>query len=356
MPILAVISELEKRGVDLDKIIWIGGNDSLEEKMANQAGVNFFGVAVGKFRRYFSGQNFLDFFRVPVGIFQAIKIINDYRPAVVFSKGGYVSVPTVIAGWFFNQPIILHESDVSPGLANRWLGRLASKVFLTFPGSEKYFSTKVQKKCQPVGAIIRADILAARKEEGFIHFNLDRQKTVILIAGGSQGSVKINQNIWQIVDQILALGQVIHIVGEKNLEEARKLSEENNWSSRGYRFFSFLDGPEMAQAYAIADLFVGRAGSALAEVAAWGVPGVVIPYAASAAGHQQKNAEFFARIGGVKVFEEAKLEPAELGKLIKELINDQPERAKMSAAMRSLKLGQGRIKAVNSIINMAAKK
>ncbi len=316
MPIAAVAQELKRhfyqRAKKLD-ILWVGEKNSQEEKVAQKYHISYYAVTCGKFRRYFSLKNFFDVFKIPLGYLQARQILKKFKPDVIFSKGGYVSAPVILAARKSAIPIFLHESDSIPGQANLYFAKYAKKIFITFPESKDYFKEQ-NKKVVLTGIPLRSEILYGSKRRGHHIFGLEYEKPVILFCGGSQGARKINDLVLEILPDLLKKYQIIHLVGEKNISKI-KLWLQNKYffcSSISkeekkrvcYRFFSCLEGERFADALASSDLIISRAGAnTLFEIAVYTKPVILIPYPYAAADHQIKNAKIFEKIGSAKIIE-----------------------------------------------------
>ena len=194
------------------KIIYIGSVRGIErELISNINKVTYYGISTGKLRRYFDRQNFTDFFRLLKGITEASKIIRQEQPEIVFSKGGFVSVPVVLASRLNNVPVITHESDLTPGLANRINMYFVQKICTTFPDTLKYLP---KNKGEFIGAIVRPELKRGNSTKGRIFCQFNAHKPIILVTGGSLGSAYINQTIHSLLDRLLEEFQVIHICGK----------------------------------------------------------------------------------------------------------------------------------------------
>jgi len=297
IPNLAVIADFKTRSLK-HEVLYIGEHAGVEKDFVMKFAVSHgFRVEVreiicGKMRRYFSFQNFLDFFKVPVGIIQSIFILASFKPQVVFSKGGYVSVPGVIACGFLNffrkifgkERIVLfvHESDVVPGIANRVGAKFADKIFVSFEESKKYFKKK--SRVVVTGNPVRKDVLKGNKENGMKLCGFNRFKPVILVMGGSLGAMQINNLVWGNLDELLKRYQIVHIAGKGNIKFGLK--------KEGYKQFELLF-EELKDVYAVSDLVVTRGGAnSLAEIASMEKKAVVIPLGmASSRGDQIVNAK-----------------------------------------------------------------
>jgi len=238
----------------------------------------------------------VDFFRVPAGIVQAFFIIKKFKADKVFSKGGYVSLPVVIAAKLLSVPVILHESDLSPGLANKIAAKFASKICLSFEESKKYFKKFANKKVLFTGSPIRNEILEGNIKDGYKFTKLDKFRPIILIMGGSQGAAQINKLVIDSLDQLLKKFQIIHLVGRGNLNISIH--------KRGYTQYEFLN-EQLKDVYAISELIISRAGAnSLFEIAALKKKAIIIPLSTnSSRGDQIENARIFIKKYGWSVLQ-----------------------------------------------------
>ena len=280
------------------EIIYIGSFEGIErELISNIREVTYYGISTGKLRRYFDLQNFSDLFRVLKGITEASKIIYQEQPEIVFSKGGFVSVPVVFASRLNNVPVITHESDLTPGLANRINMYSAQKICTTFPDTLKYLP---KGKGEFIGAIVRPELKQGNSERGRIFCQFESTKPVILVAGGSLGSVYINQIIRSLLDPLLEEFQIVHICGRGNID--RDLERE------GYKQFEYV-ASELADLMHLADLVISRAGSNfIFEFLSLKKPMILIPLSKnSSRGDQIENAKVFKEQGIAEVILEENL-------------------------------------------------
>ena len=279
------------------EIIYLGSFNGIErELIANTAEVTYYGISTGKLRRYFDRENFIDVFRVLKGIVEANKIIRQEKPRVVFSKGGFVSVPVVIASRFNNIPIITHESDLTPGLANRINMRFAQKICTTFEDTLQHIPSETGEY---IGAIVRPELKQGNAERGRIFCQFNTTKPVILVAGGSLGSWYINQTVRSLLDPLLENFQIIHICGKGNLKPLER---------PGYKQFEYIS-QELPDLMSLCDLAISRAGSNfIFEFLALKKPMILIPLPKkSSRGDQIDNAKVFAKQGFAEVILEEDL-------------------------------------------------
>ena len=314
IPNLAVIKELRKLAGHI-QIFYIGSRKGPEKKLAEAAGVKFYGIQTGKLRRYLDFQNVVDAVKVPIGITQAIYQLLKIKPDVVFSKGGYVSVPVAIAAGILRIPLIIHESDFTLGLATRITARFAKKICLSFP------TTHPGHKIQITGNPVRAVGSAERGRE-FLKF--EKERPIVLVAGGSSGAVFFNLLMERSIFELEKKVNIVWLCG-KNKKPDYKLE------TASCRLFEYLDA-EYLDVLAASDLVVSRGGAnAIFEIAAAGKPSVLIPLPAELSrGDQIENARFFERANASVVLPQEKAKPRDFTKLIIWMISN-PERLKKVA-------------------------
>ena len=325
-PNLALIPRLQADGWEVH---YIGGANSPEQELISQVpGVTFYTVAVGKLRRYFDPKNFSDPFRVLKGVAQATAIIRKIKPNVVFSKGGFVSVPVVYGAKLNGVPVVTHESDLTPGLANKLCLPFASAQCCTFPEAVKY--SKGKGIC--TGTPIRPEVLSGSRDSGFKRFGLKENLPVLMVVGGSSGAQAINECVRAALSELTAAFQVLHLCGKGNVD----LTLEG---TANYHQYEYLND-EMADAYACADALISRAGSnALCEILALRKPALLIPYPSSASrGDQILNAQSFVSRGLSRVLDQADMTPDTLTKAVIDLYHD---RGAIYEAMAKEKMADG---------------
>lgn len=293
------------------------------------AGIKIRKVASGKMRRYFSGYNIIDLFKIPIGIVQSLFWLLLYMPDAIFSKGGYASLPIVLAGWAYRIPILIHESDANPGMANSMLSKFSNRVAVSYSEAEKYFPAS---QVVLTGNPVRNDITAGDAQKARTAFNLTDSKKIIFVLGGSLGARSINNKILDILPELLRKYQIIHQTGKDNFEEVKKKAGELGIKigRDGYQAIDFY-GPEIKDIMAASDLVISRAGAnTLSEVAACGKPAIIIPLSSAANNHQRMNAYYLAKNGSCLVLEEANLGSHMLLEKIEELMDDDGLRQKMA--------------------------
>ncbi len=337
-PTLAVVETLRKRMDELGlhyRLIRMGPRDGYETLFENY-GVANSPIAAGKVRAYASAENIADLPKFFIGFLQALWRLFFLMPDAIFSKGGTGALPVVAAGWFYRIPIVIHESDAVPGRTNRASARFATKIFVSFADAARYFDPK---KTAVSGGPVRNALLAARlpKEQAKEILGFKSSDPLLLVLGGSQGAERINLFILENLGEIVKVAQVLHQTGMANLAETERLARaaviDEPFKNR-YRAAGFFD-KDMGAALAAADLAVARAGSGtIFELAAFGVPAILIPLAGSASGHQRANAYAYAETGAAIVVEEANLLPGLFLNQLRSFIADAAAREKMSAAAK----------------------
>lgn len=295
-PNLALLPSLRERGYDIH---YIGSYNGIEKKLIENAGIPYDGISSGKLRRYFDLKNFSDPFRVIKGYAEALRLMKKYRPDVVFSKGGFVAVPVVLAAKHFKIPTIIHESDMTPGLANKICIPSAAKVCCNFPETLDYLP---DDKAVLTGSPIRKELLEGDRLTGLQYTGLSSNKPIILVIGGSLGSVIVNTAVRKLLPKLLESYQVIHICGKGNLDESLI-------GRQGYVQYEYVDAP-LRHLFAAADLVLSRAGAnSICEILALRKPHVLIPLSAAASrGDQILNARSFEKQGFSTVLEEEQLD------------------------------------------------
>ena len=306
-PNLALLPALREEDFEIH---YIGSYNGIERRLIETASIPYDGISSGKLRRYFDLKNFSDPLRVLKGYFEARKLMKKYKPDIVFSKGGFVAVPVVLAAKHYKVPVIIHESDMTPGLANKICIPAASKVCCNFPETLKYLP---EDKAVLTGSPIREELLHGDRLAGLQYAHLSADRPVILIIGGSLGSVTVNQAVRSILPQLLKTYQVIHICGKGNLDESLIGTE-------GYVQYEYVDKP-LRHLFAAADLIISRAGAnAICEISALAKPNILIPLSANASrGDQILNARSFERQGYSKVLEEESVNAQTLQSAIREV-------------------------------------
>lgn len=333
MPLIAIVEALRQERQDLH-FLWLGCG-RLAEDSARRHKINFQKIVSGKWRRYFALSNFFDFFKIPVGIFQSFFLLLGFGPDVVFSKGGFIGLPVVIAAWLLRKKIILHESDARMGLANRLSSRFAQKVLIGFPLKERLEN----KKYLCVGSPVRKEFT---QTQGLPKKAGEFKRPMILVSGGSLGARFLNQLVKKVRSRLKEY-QIIHLVGPKHSPPS---------STQHYQAHCWLEAKAMARAYKVADLVIARAGAtSLSEIAFLGKPSILIPLAQGYSPHQEANAEVFAKAGAAIVFAQEDLDPKKFVQAVHQILQDREKREAMSTAAKSLARPQALKKIALEILN-----
>ena len=332
-PNLALVPLLKEHGYD---VAYIGSYNGIEKKLVEDAGITYYGISSGKLRRYFDWKNFTDPFRVIKGFSEANQLLKHLKPDVVFSKGGFVSVPVVMAAGRQHIPAIIHESDMTPGLANKLAIPFASKVCCNFPETLEYLP---EGKAVHTGSPIRKELFSGNRESGLSFTGFSADKPVILIMGGSIGSKFIHNAVWESLDTLLEKFQIVHLVGKGNIN--------NDLVGRtGYQQYEFIS-EQLNDIFAMTDLMISRAGAnSISEILALKIPNILIPLSAAASrGDQILNAESYKKQGFSTVLQEEEL----TGELLVSSVEDvYSRREEIKEKMASSKL----LDANNTILNL----
>ncbi len=308
-PLLAIVDEFKKEKLNNYEFLWIGTKKGLEEKMVQDAKIKFIKINSGKLRRYFSFRNFSDIFLIIFGFFQSLIILIKYKPNLMISAGGFVSVPVAFASWILHIPILIHQQDACPGLANKIMSFFAKKITVTFKKSLNDYN----KKAIWIGNPIRNNIekLKTDKKATIQKIRLNNKKPIILVIGGGTGSLFINNLITKNLEKLIKFCQIIHITGKnKNI----------NFNQSSYKIFEFLDSIKMAKVYAIADVVVSRCGmGVLTELSYLGKPSILIPMPNS---HQEDNAKIFQESNSAIILNQEKISGDILEENIKKILNN----------------------------------
>ncbi len=329
---LAAVAEQLKVQYPHCEFLYIGTksqmSDVAEAAMA-QMDIPTINITTGKMRRYFSVEYFIDFFRIPWGVIQSLWHLLIFMPDAVFSKGGYASVPVVVAAWLYRIPILTHESDAVPGWANRICGKLSRYVAISFADTKKYF---LARKTVMTGNPIRTVMTQGDRMRGYQRWNFSESRPVIFVVGGSQGSQRINEALIRILPDLSPFAQVLHVTGPDHYQGLLPLVGEMGFKSGRRRYFMapFLHREEMADAYAMADVVIARAGAnTITELAANHKVAILVPLVGSANNHQAMNAYSAAKAGGALVLEESNLGSSLFFERINKILHDRDLRLKL---------------------------
>ena len=311
---LALIPEAQKRDIET---IYIGSKNGIEKEMITDSAkdTKYIPISSGKLRRYLSFENLKDVFKVLKGVYDARKVLKKEKPDLVFSKGGFVSVPVIIAAKSLKIPSIVHESDVTPGLANKISMKFANKMYTTFEETLKYVP---KEKSDYIGAIIREDLRDGSKEEGYQLTGFNDQLPVLLIMGGSLGSKALNKAIRDNLDYLTKKYQIIHLTGKGHVDQ--------NIKNTNYVQYEFVSN-ELMHFYAITDAVISRAGAnAIYEFATLKLPMLLIPLGLDQSrGDQIDNAKIFEKNGYAKVLQEKDVNQSNLISQLDKLENERED-------------------------------
>lgn len=332
-PNIALIPILKDAGYEVH---YIGSYEGIEKSLITEMGIPYYGISSGKLRRYLSAKNFTDPFRVIKGFSQAKQLMKEIKPDIVFSKGGFVTVPVVKAAASRNIPVIIHESDMTPGLANKLCNKHAMKVCCNFPETVELFP---KGKAVLTGSPIRKELSTGDRATGLnlCHFSTD--KPVLMIIGGSLGAQKINESVRSILPKLLERYQIIHVCGKGKMDES--LIQTN-----GYSQFEYVKD-DLKHLFAAADIVISRAGAnVICELLSLKKPALLIPLSAKASrGDQILNAESFRKQGYCDVLDEDEITDDKLYEAINNLYDN---REKYISTMSTSKLND----AIDSIIKL----
>ena len=336
-PIIAVAREIrriaeEERILDLE--LFYFGPETLPPDLAEAEGIIASRITAGKIRRYRSFQNVIDIFKVAFGLIEALWKMLIVMPDVVFCKGGFGSFPVTFAARIYRIPVMVHESDAVPGRVNRWAGKWARRIAISFAEAADFFP---KERTALTGVPMRSRISGGSRTEAQETFGAFSGRPVVFAMGGSQGAAIINQTMVEILKDLLVEYEVIHQTGARNFDDLRleTTSIIEGGGEAYYHIVPFLDEDRMRSAYFLADIIVARAGGNIFEIAAAGKPSILIPIKISAQDHQRANAYAYAGRGAAIVIEEDNLTPSVLLHEIRKLIADTERRTRMSKAARS---------------------
>ncbi|MDD5291124.1 MAG: undecaprenyldiphospho-muramoylpentapeptide beta-N-acetylglucosaminyltransferase [Patescibacteria group bacterium] len=327
-PLLAIAEELTsppaplliRRGEKEERyeFLWVGTKNGPEKEMVAKASIRFKAIASGKLRRYFSLKNFIDPIFILIGFVESLFIMLSWRPDLVMTAGSFASVPVVWAAWILRVPILVHQQDMRPGLANKLMAPFANVVTVTFEESLKNYGKKAVWTGNPVG--FRMSDFGCRIDEFCKKYGLKKNLPIVLVVGGGTGAMEINKLVWESLDELTKICQIIHITGKGKITNY-KLQITN------YKPFDFLEHEKVMEIMQAADLVVSRAGLGfLTEISYLGKPAIIIPIPDS---HQEDNAQIFAKNEAAIVLDQKKLTPNDFTNKIKELLKNEELRNKL---------------------------
>lgn len=313
-PLLGLVDEIRRDGYEPQ---WIGTRLGLERSLVETSGLRYYGISAGKWRRYFSWQNLIDPFKIIIGFFQAVVLLCHLKPRLVMSAGGFVSVPVVWAAWLLRCPVIIHQQDLVPGLANRLMAPCATVVTVTFAKSLADYGAKAVWTGNPV----RAEFRQVRETQ-----SASGSQPKILIVGGGSGSEALNQLVQEGLTELLKIGEVFHVTGQP--------LDPNASQPATYHPYRFLNAKEMAEAMREAAVVVSRAGlGTLSELAYLKKVAILIPMPES---HQEVNARFFAEQGAAVVLSQSDVTGNLLAAKIQALLDDTARQVSLQTAIGNI--------------------
>lgn len=338
-PIIAIaeaMTDLVRERRLIEPQLYFLGPDAYDMDALFENGIQFIRIPAGKWRRYFSLRNFTDLFVSFAGTLSALMTLFRLYPDVVLSKGGYGSMPTLVAARILRIPVVIHESDSKPGRANLYASKFALKIAISYESAAAFFPKKAQGKIARTGTPIRKALMRVEPEGAREYLKLEQGIPTVYITGGSQGSQKINETVITALPALIALANVIHQTGEANLKGceaiAQVILDKDPHASR-YHAFGYLSQISLQRAAGIADVIVSRAGTGtIAEISTWKKPAILIPIPESVSHDQHGNAYAYARTGAAVVIEEGNLTPHLLASEIERIIKNKDVAEKMGAS------------------------
>lgn len=346
MPHIAVVKALQKKHPHL-QLLYIGSKNGPEREKTKEWGWDYVAIPVGKWRRYWNWRNMTDMVKVTLGVLKSLWIIWRFRPDVLFSKGGYASVPVIMAAWMLRVPIVIHDSDAKPGLTTRLTARFTHKICLGFKEAQHYFP---KEKIVYTGIPLRPELWKADAQRGLKKTKFNRKKPILLVVGGSLGSRGINEAVWDVLPQLLEQSQIVHILGKGKAKHPSTSIPK----MPGYRWFENV-GLELLDFYAMSDLIVTRAGAnTLAEIHALQKPSILIPLGKKVShGDQIENARALKEKGVCEVIEDDHLTGELLLETIRSLLSN-PERLRQMAERIDFKFNREATQKIAEILSVSS--
>lgn len=341
-PIIAIAEEVRALAREkhlVEPQLYFFAPDPCDAGLLAKYGISFVQTPAGKLRRYADKRNITDTFTTAWGVIKTLGLLFYHYPDVVFGKGGYGSFPTLLAARILRIPVVIHESDSVPGRVNKWAGKFATRIAVSFSDAAQFFSPE---KTAWTGHPVRRSLLSPSAEGAREFLKLEESVPVLLVLGGSQGAQAINELILSSLSKLTKQFQIIHQTGVENISEVTARAQvilfgsgSTSLTVNRYHPFAFLDEQALRMAASVASLVVSRAGSTIFEVAAWGLPSIIIPITESNGDHQRKNAYAYSESGAAAVLEEANLSPALFLAEIGKIMESAGRRAAMQTAARA---------------------
>jgi UDP-N-acetylglucosamine--N-acetylmuramyl-(pentapeptide) pyrophosphoryl-undecaprenol N-acetylglucosamine transferase len=336
-PIIAVaeaVREVARERRLIAPSMYYIGPKAIDQEALFENQIGFVAVPAGKMRRYMSFKNFTDLFVTVGGYFKALMTLFQIYPDVVVSKGGYASVPTVLAAATLRIPILIHDSDAKPGRANLLAAPYATRIAVAFDSARSYFPKKVQNKIARIGIPIRRELAYVDPTGAVEELGLERGLPTVFILGGSSGSARINETILSALPDLVSFANVIHQTGKDHftaVESTAKVILEKSAHAERYHAFPYLSVLSIRRAAGAATVVVSRAGAtAISEISLWRKPAILIPIPESISHDQRTNAYAYARTGAAVVLEEANMTPHVLSSEVRRIASDPAVAAEMS--------------------------
>jgi UDP-N-acetylglucosamine--N-acetylmuramyl-(pentapeptide) pyrophosphoryl-undecaprenol N-acetylglucosamine transferase len=355
-PIIAIAEKLNELAIQekiLDLKLFYISDTPYDERALDDNNIKFIELKTGKKRIYFSIENYIDIFRTFFATIRAIFIVYGIYPDVIFSKGGYPSVPVTIAAKILKIPLIIHESDSVPGRANKMAARWAKRIAISYKESVEYFP---KDKTAFVGNIVRKEVRSPLQEGAFEYLKLRSSFPIILILGGSQGAKIINDTVIDALPHLVKHYQIIHQTGLKNFEEVKIVSEvvlKDSEFKDNYYPYPYLNKLALRMSAGVCSIVVSRAGAnSISEIASWAKPSIIIPITKTNGDHQRNNAYNYARTKACTVIEESNLKPSVLVSEIDRIFNDKDLMREMIEATQEFVFPDAEEKIAKEIIKI----
>lgn len=357
IPALAVLDELQDRGIEMD-VLWVGSDDGVEARFTRERGIPFRQIQTGKLRRYFSWENFVDGLRLPVGTVQAWSIVRGFKPDVVFSTGGNISVPTVIASKW-RAPILTHEQTAQIGMANKISARMVTRFACSYEQTAVIART-MHKDVVVTGNPVRKALTTGNKAQGLERFGFSESLPVLFVTGGARGASAINERIEAMLPDILEITQIIHQTGpiDANPDFPRLSALQASLPDRVRSRYQVREmiTDEMADIYAMASLVIGRSGAGtVAELAYLGLPAILIPLDGTGGDEQWKNARLLADAEAAVVVAQKETSAETLESTLRALLKNGERLTTMSTNARALGRGDAAANVADHILDLAGR-
>lgn len=356
-PIIAIAQKvnqiIDQENIVAAKLYYVS-DSPYDKEMLFETGIIYEEISAGKMRTYFSVQNFLDIFKTIWGTIKAFWKIFSIYPDVIFGKGGYASFPTMLAARILRIPVLIHESDSAPGRVNKFAGKFAKKIAVSFNETAEYFPGK---EVAWTGHPIRTEIeIPALRENALKYFEFDAQVPVVLVLGGSQGAELINNTVLDSLPRLTKNYQILHQTGVKNFEMVKAEGDvvlAGSPEKTRYKPVPYFNPLAMKMAAGAATVVVSRAGSSLFELASWGVPSILIPITNSNSDHQRKNAFNYAHAGACSVIEEINMNSGILSSEIERITNNKSILESMAQKAKAFHKPDAALKIARELVDMA---